>query len=115
MSADVDDPQMDQALKAARSRRPTKPRDSPTSTRELTTKFDEIVTIGNNLQSNVDGRLLWLEVLKAVDAALPKDTRPPEQRQETEEDIAKRPELHIESMDCEYFADLTPWHTSIAS
>ena len=72
-------------------------------------------TIGDNLQSNVDGRLLWLELLKAIDAALPKDTRPPEQRKETDEDIAKRPELHIESMDCEYFADLTPWQTSITA
>ncbi len=43
---------------------------------ELNTKFDSIATIGNNLQSNVDGRLLWLEVLKGVDAALPKDTPP---------------------------------------
>ena len=54
-------------------------------------------------------------MLKAIDAALPKDTRPPEKRKETEEDIAKRPELHIQSMDCEYFADLTPWQTSIAA
>src|SRR4051812_45456272 len=82
---------------------------------ELNTKFDSIATIGNNLQSNVDGRLLWLEVLKAVDAALPKDTRPPEQRKETEEDIAKRTELHFDSMDEEYFADLTPWKTSVAA
>jgi type IV pilus assembly protein PilM len=82
---------------------------------ELNTKFDSIATIGNNLQSNVDGRLLWLEVLKAVDAALPKDTRAPEQRKETEEDIAKRTELHFDSMDEEYFADITPWKTSVAA
>jgi type IV pilus assembly protein PilM len=80
----------------------------------LTTKFDEIIKIGDNLQSNVDGRLLWLEVLKAVDAALPKDTRPPEERKETVEDVVKRPELHISSMDCEYFEDLSRWHAAIA-
>ncbi|MFO0789302.1 MAG: type IV pilus assembly protein PilM [Pirellulales bacterium] len=81
---------------------------------ELKTQFETITKTGNELQSNVDGRLLWLELLKALDAALPKDTRPPEQRKETAEDIAQRPELHIQSMDCEYFADLTPWHTSIS-
>ena len=56
---------------------------------------------------------LWLELLKAIDAALPKDTRPPDKRKETEEDIAQRPELHIESMDCEYFTDLASWQTGI--
>jgi type IV pilus assembly protein PilM len=79
----------------------------------LTGKFDEITKIGLNLQSNVDGRLLWLEVLKAIDAALPKDERPPDQRQETVEDVVKRPELHIQSIDCEYFEDVSRWHASI--
>jgi type IV pilus assembly protein PilM len=114
LSADVSDPQMDQALKSATTTA-KEATDLAAVHADLKTKFDSITAIGQNLQSNVDGRLLWLEVLKAVDAALPKDTRPPEQRQETEEDIAKRPELHIQSMDCEYFADLTPWHTSISS
>jgi type IV pilus assembly protein PilM len=79
----------------------------------LTTKFDEITKIGANLQSNVDGRLLWLELLKAIDAALPKDTRPPEERKESAEDVAQRTELHIESMDCEFMADIAPWYGSI--
>jgi type IV pilus assembly protein PilM len=80
---------------------------------ESKANFDKVNTIGNNLQSNVDGRLMWLEVLKALDAALPKDERPAEQRQETEEDIARRPELHILSMDCEYYPDLSAWTTHI--
>ncbi len=112
MTADVTDPQMARELSAASSAASQAKTLTDTHT-NLTAQFDKIKTIGDNLQSNVDGRLLWLELLKAVDSALPKDTRPPEQRQETEEDIAKRPELHIQSMECEYFADLTNWHTSI--
>jgi type IV pilus assembly protein PilM len=80
---------------------------------ELTGRFDEVLTIADNLQSNVDGRLLWLELLTAINTALPKDERPADQRKETAEDIANRPELHITSMDCEYYADLTPWQASI--
>jgi type IV pilus assembly protein PilM len=87
--------------------------DFSTTNQGLTTKFDDITKIGQNLQSNVDGRLLWLELLKAVDAALPRDKRPPEQRKEEAEDIAQREELHLESMDCEYVADLTPWQTAV--
>jgi type IV pilus assembly protein PilM len=112
-SADVTGP-MGDALKSARSTADEAKKLS-SEHETLKTEFDRIAKIGEGLQSNVDGRLLWLELLKAVDAALPRDTRPIEQRQETDEDIAQRPELHILSMDCEYFADLTPWQTHIAS
>jgi type IV pilus assembly protein PilM len=80
----------------------------------LTTKFDEITKIGANLQSNVDGRLLWLELLKAIDMAMPKDTRPADQRKETAEDVTARNELHIQSMDCEYLDDVAPWFAGIS-
>jgi type IV pilus assembly protein PilM len=76
-------------------------------------KFEQITSIGLNLQKNVDGRLLWLELLKAIDAALPRDPRPPEERKETAEDVAQRTELHIESMDCEFFPDLASWYAGI--
>ena len=112
VSADTTDPLMSQALKGAESAAAeAKKFESEHAT--LKSSFENVTAIGNSLQSNVDGRLMWLEVLKAVDAALPKDPRPPEKRLETEDDVAKRPELHITSMDCEYFPDLTPWHASI--
>jgi type IV pilus assembly protein PilM len=76
---------------------------------ELADKFNEISQIGQNLQSNIDGRLLWLELLKAIDAALPKDERAPDARQETVEDISHREELHITSLECEQFSNLAEW------
>jgi type IV pilus assembly protein PilM len=110
-SANTADPAMSAQLGAAK-----RLSDSDTADRakngELVTQFDNVVKIANNLQTNVDGRLLWLELLKAIDAALPKDTRPPEKRQETEEDIAKREELHIEGIECEFMPDLTNWQAS---
>ncbi len=111
-SANVEDPNMKQQLSAAQSAVQNATTLSTEHT-ALTAKFDEITKIGHNLQSNVDGRLLWLELLKALDTALPKDTRPADDRKETAEDIAQRPELHIESLECEYFADLTPWYNGI--
>ena len=77
----------------------------------LRSDFDSIVQIGENLRSNVDGRLLWLELLKAIDTALPKDPRPLEERKETAEDVSSRPELHIEHVECEYFEDLSKIET----
>lgn len=111
MSANVDDPEMSRQLTAAAGVKSASDGLESAHT-ALTTSFDDIFKIGTNLQSNVDGRLLWLEMLKAVDSALPKDERPVEQRQETAADIANRNELHITQMDCEYMADLTPWQTS---
>lgn len=56
------------------------------------------------LTSNVEGRLEWLDMLKAIDAALPRDDRP---REETAEHVMSRNELHISAIDERHFADLT--------
>jgi type IV pilus assembly protein PilM len=79
----------------------------------LKSKFEEVVQIGQNLQSNVEGRLLWLELLKAVDAALPIDERPAEEQEQTAEDVTSRTEIHIEHMECEYFEDLSQWFAGV--
>ena len=71
-------------------------------------KFNEINEIGKNLVSNVDGRLAWLEVLKALDASLPKEANP---KQKT---ISQRYELHIESLECQKFDNLNTWYAGIA-
>jgi type IV pilus assembly protein PilM len=84
------------------------------SQEDLVTKFDAVTKIGQNLQSNVDGRLLWLELLKAVDTAMPKDTRPAAERKETAEDVTARKEIHVQSMDCEYLDDVGTWFAGIS-
>ncbi len=111
-TADKEEPAMKSAIAASATAKQTATGFATEQT-TLTAKFDEITKIGQNLQSNVDGRLLWLEVLKAIDAALPRDTRPLEERKETVEDVVKRQELHIEKMDCEYFEDLSRWYAAI--
>ena len=73
---------------------------------ELRSAFDEIQRTGQELVSNVEGRMRWLELMKAIDAALPRDERLPEERKETYEDISNRNELHIEAIDVQHFADL---------
>ena len=67
--------------------------------------------VQKKLTSNVEGRLRWLELLKALDAALPKDERP---REETAEHVMSRNELHITAIDDQYFADLaTEYFTGV--
>src|SRR5882757_8005598 len=112
LTANKDDPQMATQIKGAQAIAKTAA-DFTSENTTLVSAFDKIVTTAKNLQSNVDGRLLWLELFKAIDAAMPKDMRPPEKRQETEKDIAQREELHIEAIECEFMPDITPWQTSV--
>lgn len=73
----------------------------------LQTQFDTIKQVGENLQSNADGRLLWLELHKAIDKAIPKDTRTADERKRTPQDVSTREEIHIESMEVQHFPEST--------
>ncbi|HTM54649.1 MAG TPA: type IV pilus assembly protein PilM [Pirellulales bacterium] len=65
--------------------------------------FKATSQIGEGLVGNVDGRLLWLEMMTALSQCLPKDeTRP--------EDIMDRNEVHISELECEWQADLATWY-----
>jgi type IV pilus assembly protein PilM len=112
LSANVEDPKMKAAMSGAKSVAQLA-NDGTTKNTELVAAFDKVVTTAKNLQSNVDGRLLWIELFKAIDTALPKDTRPADKRQETEKDIAQREELHIEGIECEFMPDIAPWIASV--
>ena len=90
---------------------------------------EQINQIGNNLVSNVEGRLRWLELLRAIDAALPSD--PPQVEAAPEAAAAdptviaengekkksipidKRRELHIEAVNCEWFEDVSVWRQAM--
>ncbi len=72
---------------------------------EEETKFKDFDTMGQNIVGNVEGRLLWLEVLEALDSALPRD--PDDRRQDIP--ISERNELHITDVECEHRADLSTW------
>src|SRR3954468_14446948 len=112
LTANKDDPLMATQIKGAQAIAKTAS-DFVSENTNLVAQFDKVVTTAKNLQSNVDGRLLWLELFKAIEAALPKDPRPADKRLETEDDIAKREELHIEGIECEYKPDVAGWQAAI--
>lgn len=78
--------------------------------------FQGVAATGKKLVSNIEGRYRWLELMKAIDAALPKDERPIEEKKETAEDISARNELHIVSIETQSFTDLaTEWFASVST
>ncbi len=70
--------------------------------------FDGIDKIGKNLISNVEGRIAWLELMKAVNQALPKDEK------ERPDNIPDRNELFITNMECQHVADVSQWFTAVS-
>jgi type IV pilus assembly protein PilM len=111
-SSNVNDTEMKQALSASESW-VSQARQLKDTNTQIVSKFDENQQIVKNLQNQVDGRLLWLELWKAILAALPKDERAPDARQETAEDVSKRPELHVTRLDEEYVPDLALWYENV--
>ncbi len=70
-------------------------------------EFKQTAEIGEGLVGNVDGRLLWLEMMTALGKCLPSD--PPDKRPD---DIMDRNEIHIRELECEWFPDLGAWYQS---
>jgi type IV pilus assembly protein PilM len=70
-------------------------------------EFKSTSEIGDGLIGNVDGRLLWLEMMTALNQCLPAD--PADKRPE---DIADRNEIHIRELECEWVPDLATWYQS---
>src|SRR3954451_8830324 len=67
LTANKDDPLMATQIKGAQAIAKTAA-DFTSENTNLVSAFDKVVTTAKNLQSNVDGRLLWLELFKAIDA-----------------------------------------------
>jgi type IV pilus assembly protein PilM len=65
-------------------------------------ELEDLNLRGKNLVQNVDGRLLWPELLRAINESLPTSPIPPERKDESIEavqaDISKRRDLHITSI-----------------
>jgi len=76
-------------------------------------RLEDQVALGKELSGNSDRRLLWLELLKAINRALPQDdgVAPGEVRDPNTHPISQRKDLHIEYVESEYFEDLSKWFT----
>jgi type IV pilus assembly protein PilM len=91
---------------------------------EFKKRQDELLrikNIGEELVGNVDRRLLWLELLKAISVAMPKtdfsklpngtptNLAPGSIPDHKQYPIDLRKEIHVEYIESEYFPDLATW------
>jgi type IV pilus assembly protein PilM len=77
--------------------------------------FKKTDDTGRELVGNVEGRLRWLELLKAVNACLPtgEDPKPANGNDSPADKIARRRELHVTNIDCQQVDDEKPWYESV--
>jgi type IV pilus assembly protein PilM len=69
-------------------------------------KFKATEQIGVNVVESVEGRLRWMELMTAINSALPTD---PEN--DVPEDVSERNEVHIVSIDAQRMESFEPWMT----
>lgn len=73
--------------------------------------FKETDLTGQHLVGNVEGRIRWLELLKALNACLPSGVdRKPTDKDPLDVKIALRKELHITNLECQWMEDVAPWY-----
>jgi type IV pilus assembly protein PilM len=76
-----------------------------------TNKISLLTMIGAEVSGNADRRLLWLELLRSINAAIPRDEDfkgkpyPPA----NEFPYQYRKDIHVEKLDSRYFDDLATW------
>jgi len=75
------------------------------------TDFKATDQIGQHLVSNVEGRVRWLELLKAVNECLP--TSPALKPNQQLPPIPERRELHITNLECQQAEDVATWYAGV--
>ena len=80
-----------------------------TESEAATTEFKATDLIGQHLVGNVEGRIRWLELLRAVADCLPQAKNPPPKADDPAIPIPDRNELHITNLECQQVEDVSQW------
>jgi len=72
-------------------------------------EFKATDQIGQHLVGNVEGRIRWLELLRAVADCLPQAKNPPPKAGDPAIPIPDRNELHITNLECQQVEDVSQW------
>ncbi|MCU0959561.1 MAG: type IV pilus assembly protein PilM [Pirellulaceae bacterium] len=81
--------------------------------KQLVDQLGRITAIGEELVGNADRRVLWMEMLKAVNSALPQTpgVQPGEIPDVQKVPFDQRQEIHVERVDTQFVDSLSDWFT----
>ena len=71
--------------------------------------------IGKNLVGNVEGRIRWLELLKAINQSLPPyaPVKEEDPKVPIANRISEREQLHVTNLDCQQVEDVSQWYSAL--
>jgi type IV pilus assembly protein PilM len=69
-------------------------------------QIEQTAAIGDRVVRSIEGRAKWLNLLKAINAAIPRD---PKALEKPLSELYAREEIHVESIECAKLASLESW------
>ena len=80
--------------------------------KDLESKLTYLNTMGREVSGNAERRLKWLEVIKAINAAIPR-TEYPDGKTPTPKELpySQRTDIHVTQADTKHYEDLAEWWT----
>ncbi len=71
--------------------------------------------IGQHLVGNVEGRVRWLELIKAINQSLPQNApaKPEDPSLSLADRISNREQLHVTNVDCQRVDDVSQWYAKV--
>ena len=81
----------------------------------MVTQLGRVTAIGEELVGNADRKILWLEMLRTLNTALPltPGLKPGEIPDVEKLPFQQRQEIHIDEIEVQYFEKLGDWFTEI--
>jgi type IV pilus assembly protein PilM len=80
--------------------------------KDLESQLTYLNTMGREVSGNAERRLKWLEVIKAINAAIPR-TEYPDGKTPTPKELpySERTDIHVTQADTKHYEDLAEWWT----
>lgn len=84
--------------------------DHSTTDSGLSSKLTYLNSLGQEVSGNAERRLKWLEIIKAINAAVPRTTYP-DGKVPTPKELpySQRKDIHVTSADTKHYEDLADW------
>jgi len=77
--------------------------------------YNKISRVAVNFARNAEGRRLWLDVLRGINAAIPQPPSDAELKKTLPDEEEKRPGVYIEQVESKYIDDVKVWYDGVVS
>ncbi|TWU66861.1 MULTISPECIES: type IV pilus assembly protein PilM [Crateriforma] len=77
---------------------------------ELNNKLNFLNAVGKELSGNVERRLTWLEIMRVINAGIPRETEEDAKKTRKELPLDQRKDIHVTKVETKFYEDLEEWY-----